>query len=481
MKRNVNPCGKLSRIKQACAFLIFGGTAAIHVPAQTFTTLANFDSADGHGPTGPLLQGLDGNLYGTTIGGGSFSTCDSGCGTVFKITTSGQLTTLHSFVTKDGDSPGGGLVQAANGDLYGITIGGGYNLCVNGVGCGTIFKITPDGVLTTIHMFSGSDGSSPQAPLLQGADGHLYGTTHGSGAYGGGTLFEITPQGSFTTLQDFVPESSGQSLDYFITAQGADGELYGITANGGPSALGTIFKITLEGTLTTLFSFDAASGAHPDGLILASDGNFYGTTVGGYLGPPVGSAFKITPWGEFTSLVNFSSQNGINPTTLTQGSDGNFYGTALEGGAYNDGTMFRMTPSGALTTLFNFTSFGLSSTYGGVVQGTNGAFYGTTEGGGVRSNCTIFSLSVGLGAFIEIRPDLGQAGEIVEILGNALTGATSVSFNGAPAPFTVISSSSITARVPNGATSGYVHVVTPAGPLSSNVPFGLLPQVRTTE
>jgi uncharacterized repeat protein (TIGR03803 family) len=191
-----------------------------------------------------------------------------------------------------------------------------------------------------------------------------------------------------------------------------------------------------------------------------------------------GRVFKMTPSGTLTTLYGFPEPAG--PSALVQATDGNFYGTTAGGGANENGTVFQITPSGMLTTLYSFCpQSGCADGSGpeaGLVQGTDGNFYGTASGGG---NCgepvldcgTVFSLSTGLGPFVETLPSSGKVGNAVTILGTNLTGATSVTFKGTAAVFTVVSSSEITTTVPAGATSGIVRVVTPGGTLSSNVPF----------
>jgi uncharacterized repeat protein (TIGR03803 family) len=258
---------------------------------------------------------------------------------------------------------------------------------------------------------------------------------------------------------------------------------------GGANGDGTVFKITPSGTLTTLHSFDYTDGAEPNALVQGANGNFYGTTIGGGTGgnadnAPSGTVFEITPSGTLTTLFNFDNLNNQNPGgpvvgALIQGTgtDGNFYGLTVEGGSgvgcgtAGCGTLFKITPSGTLTVVYSVPgppANGLPDA--GLIQGTNGNFYGATNGGGLDYG-TIYSLSVGLSPFVETQPVSGAVGAAVNILGTSLTGATSVTFNGAAAKFTVVSSSEITTTVPAGATTGAVEVVTPSGTLSSNVSF----------
>ncbi len=305
------------------------------------------------------------------------------------------------------------------------------------------------------------------------------------GVHGYGTVFRTTPSGALTTLYSFC--SCGDGANPNALAQAANGDFYGTTSGEGP---GTVFKITPNGTLTTLHSFcsqsNCADGFGPDGaLVQATNGDLYGTTAGG--GGPIGAGtvFKITPAGALTTLYSFCPQGppctgGSSPYAgLVQGTDGNFYGTTSGGGAYGGGTVFEITPSGTLTMLYSFCSqtgcTDGSVPYAGLVQGTDGNFYGTTTGFGEAGTYgTVFSLNAGLGPFVETQPTAGPVGATAKILGTNLTGATSVSFNGTAAVFTVVSPSLITTIVPAGATTGTVQVVTPNAPngtLSSDVPF----------
>ncbi len=425
---------KLNWAKRAYTVFLLCATTAIAVRAQTFTTLHNFDfnGTDGGNPLAGLVQATDGNFYGTTFGVGLDETCPSlgvGCGTVFKMTPGGALTTLYSFCSRsgctDGRSPEAELAQATDGNFYGTTAGGGTNTTECGAGgCGTVFEITSSGTLRTLHSFDSTDGSGPGA-LVQATNGNFYGTTGGGGAHGYGTVFEITPSGTLTTLYSF---DSTDGANPTALVQATNGNFYGTTYDGGANTTsgggpgcGTVFEITPSDTLTTLHSFDGTDGAHPDsGLIQATNGNFYGTTAfgGAYptcgFGYGCGTVFEITPSRTLTTLYNFCSQSGCTDGAfpyagLVQATNGNFYGTTYDDGANVYGTVFEITPSGTLTTLHSFDGTGGANPGSALIQATNGNFYGTTYSGGANTTCsggagcgTVFSLDVGLGPQAQI-------------------------------------------------------------------------------
>jgi uncharacterized repeat protein (TIGR03803 family) len=422
-----------------------GGTVFTVTPEGTLTTLYSFCVSglctDGTQPQAGLLQATDGNFYGTTITGDEGGQVIGG--TVFKVTPTGKLTTLHVFDSiNDGSYPRGTLVEATDGNFYGTTGGGGTAECPSG-GCGTIFKITPQGMLTTLHAFDYIDGDEPIAGLIQAADGNFYGTTNYGGssskcAAGCGTVFRMSVSGSLTTLHSFA--NTDGSNPQGLLAQAANGNFYGTTRDGGNSGCnfgcGTIFRITRSGVLTTVYAFCAlpncVDGGSPiAGPVLATDGNFYGTTsIGG--SQNLGTVFTITPHGEFATLHSFDSTDGSNPWgALAQRTDGTLYGTTYQGGA----------------------GFGYC-----------------TDGCG-----SIFSLDMGLGPFVSFVRAVGRVGQTGPILGQGFTGTTSVSLNGTPAVFTVKSDTLILATVPIGATTGFVTVTPPSGTLTSNVPFHVIP------
>jgi len=481
-----------------CAVMVVFVAPAAASAAVDFSVLINFDGTNGSAPVAPLIQATDGSLYGTTAGGGSCSSNQYGCGTVFRVTASGKLEAIYNFCAlpncADGGGPAAGLVQAPDGSFYGTTSGGANTSCDGG--CGTIFKITAAGKLTTLHQFNGNDGASPMAALILASDGDFYGMAWEGGIrclqgepYGCGTIFKITPNGIFTLLHQFCSKAKCADGTFPLGSlvQAANGKLYGTTSGGGTGAdpycalyygCGTIFEITSSGGFKTVFNFcaqgkECPGGAFPGaGLIQSADGDLWGTTGGtpASHGEGWGTAFKITLKGKFSKVT---SLYGYSCAPLVQATDGNFYGTDCIGGTDGVGDVFKVAPEGQFTILHSFDYTDGISPEAGLLQATDGAFYGTTAGS-EPGDGVVFRLSVGLGPFVALEPAYGRAGAKIVILGNHLKGATAVTFNGTPAQFDAISNSEITAIVPNGATSGPVEVTLPNKTLKSNVAFRVI-------
>ena len=325
-------------------------------PTGKITTLINFTGPNGAYPIGGLIQASDGNLYGTANGGGGGATH---YGTVFRVTLDGTLTTIFTFtfdavtgLTPNGANPEAALVQGTDGNLYGTTINGGQ---VGGYG--TIFKMSTTGtLLMSVTVHGSAEPQFPRAPLIEGTDGNFYGTSYKGGdlAFSGGTVFRCTPEGVVTVLHGFT-DPEGNSPEGGLV-QGSDGSLYGTTEGGGIANLGAVYRVTLAGEFTVLHQFTGSQptgptdGAQPFGeMIQASDGNFYGTTSGGGTGN-LGSIFQLTPAGVYTTVYSFPNTGmigagitGQQPRgTLLQTSDGNLVGTTTGGGIGNGGTVFRL-------------------------------------------------------------------------------------------------------------------------------------------
>jgi len=317
---------------------------------EVLTVMLSFNGTNGSHPVAALIQGTDGNFYGTTACGGT----NGNNGMVFQMTPGGALTMLASFDGTNGSHPAAGLVQGTDGNLYGTTVrGGAQNL-------GTVFQMTPAGTLTTLVSFNSGNGGAPLGALVQGTNGNFYGTTSAKGANSNGTVFVTTPAGFLTTILSF---SGGNGrLPACGLVQGTNGFLYGTTEYGGNTSLnagngfGSVFRMTSGGALTALMAFNGVvNGSYcASGLVQGSDGNFYGTTAGGGAFG-CGTVFKMTPVGALTTLVSFNGANGNSPQApLIQGSDGNLYGTTTYGGPNGGGTAFQVTTNGVLTTLAAF-------------------------------------------------------------------------------------------------------------------------------
>ena len=369
---------------------------ATSLHAQTYTRLHGFNTTDGANPVA-LMQAKDGNFYGIAAGGGTNSV-----GTLFKITSTGRLTTIYNFCSRtlcaDGEYPVGTPIQSTDGNFYGVTAGGGTG------GHGTIYKITPAGVETVLYSFCGTgypvcpDGYSPEAGLVRASNGAFYGTAQsGGGADGCGTVFKVTAAGHLTTLHKF--DDADGCFPATALIQASDGNLYGTVE-------GNIFRMTLAGALTTLYTF-CCDSVRP--LIQGTDGNIYGTTSGQPSG--YGRVFQMTLGGTVTTLHTFCSEtncsDGAYPRTgLIEASDGNFYGTTA---GIAVGSVFEITPAGALTTLYTFCSLG-GCTDGefpnSLVFGTNGKFYGTTYSGGLPRSCSSFGCGVVFSLATGLQPDM---------------------------------------------------------------------------
>jgi uncharacterized repeat protein (TIGR03803 family) len=314
------------------------GTVFRISPNASYTILYMFGSfiRDGGEPAAGLVQGRDGNFYGTTHNGGT-----NGVGTVFQITRDGDETILHSFTNNpDGSYPLAGLIQGKDGNFYGTTQQGGTN------NDGIVFRITTNGSETILHSFSDNpDGAYPEDGLIQGDDGNFYGTTYNGGTNAFGTVFQITTNGNVTILHNFSDNPDGKNPQAGLI-RANDGNFYGTTRYGGASGYGTVFRINPGGSYSNLYSFYGTSdGKFPEaGLIQGSDGNFYGTTSAGTNGG-LGTVFRITTNGSESILYSFSGTDGSTPVAgLVQGSDGNFYGTTEVGGTNSPayGTVFKL-------------------------------------------------------------------------------------------------------------------------------------------
>lgn len=472
------------------------------MPGGGSTMIYSFPNrSDGTNTDAPLIQGSDGRLYGTTYyEGGS-----TRCGTVFTVNTDGTgFQVIHTFSDADGCNSWAGLLEGDDGNLYGVAYSGGPNHL------GDIYRMALDGSgFTILHTFTDArEGSNPQAALIQGTDGRLYGTTMGGGPHGGGIVFAIKPDGTgFTTVYGLGNGTDGATLRAGVT-QGADGALYGATASGGQGGKGTIFKVKTDGSsFTVLHAFTGpGDGMSPHGeLLQGSDGKLYGTTAGD--GSTYGgSLFTIGTDGSGYSVLHTfvkSSSDGFSPQAgLLQADDGRLYGTTSGGGVGNNGTVFALSlglptpaptiravsptsgPTGVATLIHGNYFVGASA------AGFNGATASPTVASSqwlrttVPSSATTGPVSVttpggtGEGPNFTVLPSItglsvasGKYGDTVTINGTSFASVKSVSFNGTPAVYTVTSPNQITTSVPQDSSSGSVTVVTADGTATSPSPF----------
>jgi uncharacterized protein (TIGR03437 family) len=512
---------------KVCKVVLLCAAAAIPSQSQVLTTLVTFNGTNANPTSGALIQGKDGNFYGTTDVRGQYGVITQS-GTAFKMTPGGALTTLHTFggTPADGTYIESGLMQASDGNFYGTAGAGGANTA------GTIYKITPAGSYTTLYNFCSQplcpDGDDPIAPLMQASDGNFYGTTWAGGTINAGSVFKITPGGTLTTLYSFCTVVMGG-----LCADGAgpltglmqasDGNLYGSTSTGGNQNAGTIFRITLGGAFTMMHNFSFAKGNLPptanfmdpgppaaSQFVQGADGNLYGTTVYGGANQD-GQIFKMALDGTFTTVFSFAwGQPGgmASPNGLILASDGNFYGTASFGGTslfsidLGNGAIFRMTPSGTVTILHIFGITDGSVPTAALVQGTDGNLYGTTAGNfidvvvpGEATLGTAFKLSLQpveplctppLITSVDSAASYGgysyfTSGSWLEIMGEGLTNpanppsqwtasdfvglnaptmrqGNSVSINGKPAYVWYISPAQLNVQAPEDAATGNVPI-----------------------
>jgi uncharacterized repeat protein (TIGR03803 family) len=380
--------------------------------AQTFTVLYSFAGypTDGAGPAAELLMDASGTLFGTTTFGGNvnLTDCDeagyTGCGTVFKLDTSGVETVLHNFNGPGGASPLSNLIMDAKGDLYGTTRFGGITKGCSG--CGVVFKLSGRKE-TVLHRFCSvgnycTDGAEPWGGVVMDARGALYGTTNAGGSVGGGVAFKLvgtkeTVLHSFTGGKDGSYLVSGLLLD-------ATGNLYGTDVFGGdtdcdyPYGCGVVFKLTGK-QLRVLHSFKGSpDGADPyAGLIMDSEGNLYGTTGDGGIQGNLGTVFKVSQTGKENVLYRFKrEQNGFNSRGLVRDAQGNLYGTTEEGGLIGAGVVFEITTDGKEKILHNFCSglCGDGAYPNGLIIDVQGNLYGTAAAGGTYGNGTIFKITL---------------------------------------------------------------------------------------
>ncbi len=473
------------------ALVISIAASAIQAQAQTVTTLYTFNSNSTNTaptfPEGVLAQGQDGSFYGISQSG-------NGCcqGIFYKIDSTGVLTSLHEMAQTEGTTCLG-LTLGTDGNFYGTCAQGGIQ---NGNPGGTIFKVTPAGALTVLHSFpevgSTTDGCTPNSPPIQGTDGNFYGFALGCGANSVGMAYKFTLAGVYTQLYSFKGGSSDVEYPYGAPVQGSDGNFWGMGNQGGSNTgcggCGGVFKMTPAGKETLIYSFNGSTdGQAPyDSLIQGSDGNYYGTTLGGG-GTFLGTVFKLTPKGVETVLHNYSDQTqGAFPRLpLTQGPDGVLYGIATDcaGGGCSQAGLFDITTKDVYSTLYLY-PIGQPNTLqpsSPLLLSTNGTLYGTTAQGGQHVAGTFYSLSTTYKPFISlVNVRSGKEGVQVGILGQGFTSSSVVEFGGTVATTKALTGSTfILATVPTGALTGKVTVTTGSTILSTLSTFKITPTQKT--
>lgn len=372
-------------------------TVAVTCQAGTESVLHSFGATgDAAKPYGTLIQASDGNFYGLTQIGGADND-----GAVVKITSSGTETVLYSFGSQAGDgiNPKGSLIQASDGNFYGMTAAGGAN------SAGTVFEVTPSGTETVLHSFGGTvggvaDGATPYGDLLQASDGNLYGMTSAGGANGTGVVFEINfSTHAYSLLYSFGAQTHDGANPYGSLIE-VNGTFYGMTAGGGANSLGTVFAFNpTTNTETPLYAFGttATDGANPYGSLLAgSNGNLYGlTSSGGTYNEGVIFEFNLATDTETVLHAFGTSGDGAAPYgTLIQASNGNFYGMTELGGATGQGTVFELTSGGTESVLHSFGGSGDGAQpYGSLLEASNGTLYGLTVLGGTNSLGTVITIN----------------------------------------------------------------------------------------
>ncbi len=448
----------ISGILLACA--VCG--MAVCAQAQTLVRVADFEGTNGSEPFGPMIQGTDGNLYGE----------------IFRVTPGGELSSLYNFCSlpncADGKSSSPPIL-GIDGNLYGVALNSGEGSFQYS---GILYKLTLAGAITTVYTFCPSAscviGDIP-AGIMQASDGNFYGTTPEGGTHGSGSIFKVSSAGQYTQLHSFCAEENctDGGTPYGAPVQGSNGNFYGV-AGGGTLGAGVLYELTPAGSYKVIHNscYNCIYGGYETNPVQDALGNLFGTTA--YASSyDTGTVYEITTTNQYIVLHTFPYNGGVAPgTSLTLGNDGNFYGVGLNdnfdrGGSY--GIVYEITPAGEFTSLYSFET----NPNGSLLQGTDGSLYGSTLGGGngpYKDYGTIFKLT-GLNPSVEPVPVRGTAGTSVLILGNGLTGASSVTFNGVEAAFTVESDTYIKVTVPKGAMTGVVSVVTPSGTLSSNPQF----------
>jgi hypothetical protein len=424
-------------------------------------------------PEGTPVQGRDGKLYGVVNG------------SIFRMSPGGK----NAEIVYAGNGTAGwnaaDLILATDGKFYGTGFAGSG-------GNGILFSLTTSGTFNVLYQFAGGSGTAyPVSPLVEASDGNLYGVTDATGNNYQGTVYRYEPlTGIFSTILSFNPDGSQGNTLSGPLLQAANGNLYGVAISGGAYDYGAIYGLTTSGTLLWEYSFGVYA-IQPDGALMqASDGNIYGMTVGGGSGNDFcsfysgcGTIFMLSNT-DVSYVYSFQGYpvDGYDPTAaLLEGSDGKLYGTTSRGGYDLDGTkdygtLYQITTDPLpYQLLYSFVARVGWAPYWSMMQHTNGKFFGITVLGGRSAGGALYSLDMGLGPFISLVRYTGRIGQPVQIRGQGLSGSTAVTINGVAATsFKVVSDTYMSAVVPTGATTGPVVVTTPTGTLTSNHHFQIV-------
>jgi uncharacterized repeat protein (TIGR03803 family) len=484
--------GKRSR-RMAMVFTLLSAVviAGVAVPAQaqTPTVLHTFmqTTTDACAPRGNIVQGRDGNMYG---GGASCGAGGSGGGAIYKISPAGVESVLFNFPPQWTNCGGAGLTLGSDGNFYGACEGGNP-----ATGMGSIFRLTPAGVFTDLHDFTGANGDSlPMYPPIQGVDGNFYGVS-GNEVQVCGNVYKLTPAGVYTNLHTFVFNSECHSSNL---VQASDGNLYGTLADCEVvQGAGCVYKISTAGVFKEIHDFAFTTGQVPcTGLIQGKDGKLYGATQQGAANGS-GNIYKLTTAGvatdfhDFTNATDASCVNNVGPpVNLLQVADGSFYGVNPAYGPNGTGSIYKLTSAGVFTAfLFPNPPVDGDLPSSTLIQHTNGLVYGTTpSGGGGSGGCpptcqgTFFSVATGDAPFVSLEPTerTGYVGAKVGMFGQGFSSASVVKFGGVAATSVALSGTTyLTAVVPTGAHTGAVTVTTGTTTLTSPQTYKVKPKVTS--
>ena len=465
--------------------VIFAG--AVPAQAQTPTVLHSFNDGtqDACAPRGNIVQGRDGNMYG---GGAACGAGGSGGGAIYKISPAGVESVFFNFPQGWTNCGGAGLTLGNDGNFYSVCEGGNP-----ATGMGSIFRLTPAGVFTDLHDFTGANGDSlPVYPPIQGVDGNFYGVT-GNEVQVCGNIYKLTPAGVYTNLHTFVFNNSECHSSNLV--QASDGNLYGTLANCTlPNSVGCVYRISTAGVYKEIHSFAFATGQVPcTGLIQGKDGKLYGATQQG-AADGNGNIYKMTTAGvatdvhDFNNATDASCVNNVGPPVdLLQVADGSFYGVNPAYGPNGNGSIYKLTSAGVFSAfLFPNPSVDGQLPSSTLIQNTNGLLYGTTPGGGNPASCpsgcqgTFFSVATGDAPFVSLEPTqkTGFVGARVGMFGQGFSGASVVKFGGVAAKSVTLSGSTyLTAVVPAGAHTGAVTVTTGTTTRTSPQTYKVKPKI----